>query len=161
DPDINPPGLDASRTVASMPTTSEGPMTLTQSPDITTQEDDAPKRVTSDDSIFSQIESEVRSYCRNWTATFERAQRSHVFAEDVRRYLDSFSGACALIYVHTHPGLLAPLVEYLTTGGVVHSLDMHTTAKRDFLATFQKLILEPRGFDHKVMFPGPTGTNTV
>ena len=135
-------------------------MTLTQSPE-TNLSDDVPKRTPSDDSIFGEVESQVRSYSRTWTTTFERAQGSHLFAENGRRYLDFFAGAGALNYGHNHPDLLAPLVEYLTSGGVVHSLDMQTTAKRDFLTTFRKLILEPRGFDYKVMFPGPTGTNTV
>ena len=38
---------------------------------------------------------------------------------------------------------------------------MKTPAKRRFLETFQELILKPRNLDYKVMFPGPTGTNSV
>jgi diaminobutyrate-2-oxoglutarate transaminase len=38
---------------------------------------------------------------------------------------------------------------------------MFTTAKRDFLETFDELILRPRGADYKVVFPGPGGTNAV
>ncbi len=45
---------------------------------------------------------------------------------------------------------------------IVHALDMATEAKTAFfLETFQRLILEPRGMDFKVQFPGPTGTNAV
>jgi diaminobutyrate-2-oxoglutarate transaminase len=44
---------------------------------------------------------------------------------------------------------------------IVHSLDMATTAKSDFLQSFRDLILEPRGLDYKVQFPGPTGANSV
>ncbi|HET8718970.1 MAG TPA: diaminobutyrate--2-oxoglutarate transaminase [Nocardioidaceae bacterium] len=112
-------------------------------------------------SVFDSLESEVRSYCRTWPAVFSRARGSHLHTEDGRTYLDFFSGAGALNYGHNHPELIEALVEYLRSEGVVHSLDMHTPAKRTFLQRFHELILEPRGLDYKVMFPGPTGTNSV
>ncbi|MDN5755279.1 MAG: diaminobutyrate--2-oxoglutarate transaminase [Arthrobacter sp.] len=111
--------------------------------------------------IFEIRESEVRTYSRSWPAVFATASGATQTAEDGTEYLDFFAGAGALNYGHNNPALTQPLVEYLTSGGVVHSLDMMTPAKRDFLQTFQDLILEPRKLDYKVMFPGPTGTNTV
>ena len=111
--------------------------------------------------IFETRESEVRSYCRSWPAVFERAQGSTVYTEDGAEYLDFFSGAGALNYGHNNPALLEPLLEYLRSGAIVHSLDMKTPAKRKFLQTFEDVILKPRNLDYKVMFPGPTGTNTV
>jgi diaminobutyrate-2-oxoglutarate transaminase len=53
------------------------------------------------------------------------------------------------------------LIDYLTHDGVLHALDMSTTAKRNLLQTFEEVILRPRGMNYKVMFPGPTGTNAV
>ncbi|ELB87261.1 diaminobutyrate--2-oxoglutarate aminotransferase [Rhodococcus wratislaviensis IFP 2016] len=41
------------------------------------------------------------------------------------------------------------------------SLDAYTVAKREFLDTFSRVVLQPRNLDHKVQFPGPTGTNAV
>jgi diaminobutyrate-2-oxoglutarate transaminase len=111
--------------------------------------------------IFETRESEVRSYCRSWPAVFERAQGSAVYTEGGAEYLDFFSGAGALNYGHNNPALLEPLLEYLRSGAIVHSLDMKTPAKRKFLQTFEDVILKPRNLDYKVMFPGPTGTNTV
>jgi diaminobutyrate-2-oxoglutarate transaminase len=111
--------------------------------------------------IFESLESEVRSYCRSWDTVFERASGSSLYSEDGREYLDFFSGAGALNYGHNNPVLLQPLVDYLLSGAIVHSLDMKTPAKRRFLETFRELILEPRNLDYKVMFPGPTGTNSV
>ncbi|MGH3424567.1 MAG: diaminobutyrate--2-oxoglutarate transaminase, partial [Nocardioidaceae bacterium] len=111
--------------------------------------------------IFESLESEVRSYCRNWPAVFDRAQGSHLYDESGREYLDFFCGAGALNYGHNHPDLLEPLLDYLRAGGVVHSLDMYTSAKRTFLERFADVVLAPRGLDYKVQFPGPTGTNAV
>jgi diaminobutyrate-2-oxoglutarate transaminase len=111
--------------------------------------------------VFESLESKVRSYCRDWPVVFAKAEGSRVYDEEGNAYLDFFSGAGALNYGHNHPDLLGPLLEYLSSGAIVHSLDMHTAAKRKFLERFRNLVMEPRGLDYKVMFPGPTGTNSV
>ncbi|MFX4291990.1 diaminobutyrate--2-oxoglutarate transaminase [Streptomyces bohaiensis] len=112
-------------------------------------------------SVFETVESEVRSYCRAWPAIFDRAQGSYLFDEDGHRYLDFFAGAGSLNYGHNNPVLKRALLDYLERDGITHGLDMSTTAKRAFLETFRDVILRPRDMDHKVMFPGPTGTNAV
>ena len=111
--------------------------------------------------VFIDIESEVRSYCRIWPAVFERAHGCRLIDESGREYLDFFAGAGALNYGHNHPHLKSALLEYVVGDGVIHSLDMSTTAKRRFLERFQQVVLEPRGLDYRVQFPGPTGTNAV
>ncbi|OBH15837.1 diaminobutyrate--2-oxoglutarate transaminase [Mycolicibacter sinensis] len=112
-------------------------------------------------SIFETLESDVRSYCRSWPVTFDRAKGSRMWDVDGNEYVDFFAGAGALNYGHNHPDLRAPLLEYLSSDRVVHSLDMHTVAKGEFLERFNEVILKPRGLDYKVQFPGPTGTNAV
>jgi diaminobutyrate-2-oxoglutarate transaminase len=110
---------------------------------------------------FARLESEVRSYCRSWPTVFTEARGSWVTDEAGVRYLDLFAGAGALNYGHNDPAIKAALVDYLADDNIVHSLDMCTAAKRRFLATFEEVVLRPRGLDHRVMFPGPTGTNAV
>ncbi|SDK86724.1 diaminobutyrate--2-oxoglutarate transaminase [Streptomyces indicus] len=112
-------------------------------------------------SVFETLESEVRSYCRGWPTVFDRAQGSKMYDEDGHEYLDFFAGAGSLNYGHNNPVLKRALIDYLERDGVVHGLDMSTTAKRAFLETFQETILRPRDLPYKVMFPGPTGTNAV
>ncbi|MGV0625222.1 diaminobutyrate--2-oxoglutarate transaminase [Mycolicibacter minnesotensis] len=112
-------------------------------------------------SIFETLESEVRSYCRSWPVVFDRASGSRMWDVDGKEYIDFFAGAGALNYGHNHPDLRAPLLEYLASDRVVHSLDMSTVAKGEFLERFSEVILKPRGLDYKVQFPGPTGTNAV
>ncbi|MGV0643597.1 diaminobutyrate--2-oxoglutarate transaminase [Mycolicibacterium sp. XJ2546] len=111
--------------------------------------------------VYSSVESEVRSYCRGWPAVMERAQGSWVTDTAGRRYLDFFAGAGALNYGHNNPLLKKPLLDYLASDGIVHSLDVATSAKTDFLETFERVILKPRNLDYKVQFPGPTGANSV
>jgi diaminobutyrate-2-oxoglutarate transaminase len=106
-------------------------------------------------------ESAVRSYCRNWPVVFDRAYGSWLYAEEGRPYLDFFSGAGALNYGHNNPVLKRPLTDYLASDRVIHSLDMFTVAKREFLDTLDELILAPRQLDYRVQFPGPGGANAV
>jgi diaminobutyrate-2-oxoglutarate transaminase len=111
--------------------------------------------------IFEERESAVRSYCRKWPVIFDRAAGSWLYEEDGRPYLDFFSGAGALNYGHNNPALKRALLDYLTADRVVHSLDMYTVAKADFLTALDELILRPRDLDYKVQFPGPAGTIAV
>jgi len=111
--------------------------------------------------IFETLESEVRSYCRSWPVMFDRASGSRMWDVNGKEYLDFFAGAGALNYGHNHPDLRAPLLEYLSSDRVVHSLDMNTIAKAEFLERFNEVILKPRELNYKVQFPGPTGTNAV
>jgi diaminobutyrate-2-oxoglutarate transaminase len=111
--------------------------------------------------VFEQVESEVRSYCRSWPTVFSKAQGSRVYDESGRGYLDFFAGAGSLNYGHNHPQLKLKLLSYLVNDEIVHALDAHTVAKREFLEAFQNTVLKPRGLDYKVQFTGPTGTNSV
>jgi diaminobutyrate-2-oxoglutarate transaminase len=111
--------------------------------------------------IFHERESEVRTYCRSFPAVFTRAKGALVYAEDRREYIDFFAAAGSLNYGHNNDHIKRRLLAYLEADGVMHTLDLHTTAKREFLETFTREVLEPRGLDYKVQFCGPTGTNAV
>jgi diaminobutyrate-2-oxoglutarate transaminase len=111
--------------------------------------------------IFEVRESAVRSYCRIWPKVFDRAAGSWLYDEDGRAYLDFFTGASALNYGHNNPALKRALIDYLADDRVIHSLDMHTVAKSEFLTAFDELILQPRQLNYRVQFPGPGGTNAV
>jgi diaminobutyrate-2-oxoglutarate transaminase len=110
---------------------------------------------------FGRLESEVRGYIRSFPTVFDRARGAHLYDEDGREYLDFFAGAGVLNYGHNEPRLKKALLAYLERDGVTHSLDMASTAKRTFMERFEELILEPRGMEYKLQFPGPTGTNAV
>ncbi|MGW0158891.1 diaminobutyrate--2-oxoglutarate transaminase [Mycobacterium sp. NPDC003323] len=111
--------------------------------------------------VYASVESEVRSYCRAWPTTLVTAKDSWVTDTEGRKFLDMFAGAGALNYGHNNPVLKDALLDYLAGDGIVHSLDIATTAKQQFLEAFDRLILTPRGLDYKIQFPGPTGTNAV
>lgn len=109
--------------------------------------------------IFEQVESNVRSYCRSFPVVFNKAKMSCMYTDDGKKYIDFFCGAGALNYGHNNDAINEPIINYLKNDGILHSLDMHTTAKAEFIECFKQQILDPRGLDYKLMFCGPTGTN--
>ena len=111
--------------------------------------------------IFIRRESEVRSYCRSFDTVFTKASGSTLHDADGREYTDFLAGCSSLNYGHNDPDMKAALVEHIMGDGIAHALDMYTAEKAAFLETFERLVLEPRGMEHKVMMVGPTGTNAV
>ena len=110
---------------------------------------------------FEQYEFEVRSYCRNFPTVFVSAKGSIQKDETGREYIDFFCGSGALNYGHNNPYIKRKVVEYLENDGVLHALDMYTAPKRDFIEYFEQNVIRARGFDYKIQFVGPTGTNAV
>jgi diaminobutyrate-2-oxoglutarate transaminase len=117
--------------------------------------------VTIDKQVFARRESEARSYCRSFPAVFAKAQGAVLTDSAGRQYIDFLAGCSTLNYGHNDADMKAALIEHITRDGVTHGLDMHTDAKASFLQTFERVILQPRGMDYRLMFTGPTGTNAV
>ncbi|NEO13585.1 MULTISPECIES: diaminobutyrate--2-oxoglutarate transaminase [unclassified Moorena] len=111
--------------------------------------------------IFNQLESNVRSYCRLFPTVFKKAQGAVLEDKEGIKYIDFLSGVGTLNYGHNNPQLKERLLSYLDSDGIVHSLDLATVAKEEFLEAFEAIILKPRQLNYKVQFPGPTGTNAV
>ena len=119
------------------------------------------KSVVMNTNAFENYESNVRSYCRSFPTVFTKAKGSIMTDEDGKDYIDFFAGAGALNYGHNPDSMVDKMVEYLKNDGIVHSMDMFTAPKREFIEYFQENILKARGFDYKIQFAGPTGTNAV
>ncbi|OIJ21241.1 diaminobutyrate--2-oxoglutarate transaminase [Anaerobacillus alkalidiazotrophicus] len=117
--------------------------------------------VNNDLKIFEELESSVRSYVRSFPTVFKKAKGYKMWDINGKEYIDFFAGAGALNYGHNDEKMKKKLLEYIAQDGIVHSLDMATEAKANFLEKFNEVILKPRNMNYKVMFPGPTGTNTV
>ena len=111
--------------------------------------------------IFENVESNVRSYCRSFPTVFVKAKGSVLIDENGREFVDFFAGSGALNFGHNPDVMNKRMIAYLQSDGVVHSMDMYTAPKRDFLTFFQENILAPRGLNYRIQFAGPTGTNAV
>jgi diaminobutyrate-2-oxoglutarate transaminase len=110
---------------------------------------------------FELLESQVRSYSRNFPVIFERACGSWLFTNDGSGYLDFLMGCSTLNYGHNNPELKKALIDYISGDGITHSLDLYSESKERFLCEFFESILQPRNLDYVLQFPGPTGANAV
>lgn len=110
---------------------------------------------------FEELESAVRSYSRGWPTVFSKAKGYKLWDTDGKEYIDFFAGAGTMNYGHNDEKMQQKVIEYIQNDGIIHSLDMGTTPRKEFLENFKEIILTPRKLDYKIMFPGPTGTNTV
>ncbi|GAA6144252.1 aspartate aminotransferase family protein [Thalassolituus maritimus] len=111
--------------------------------------------------IFEQRESNIRAYSRVYPVTFKSAKNARQTDENGKVYIDFFAGAGVLNFGHNNANMIAAMIDYMQNDGVLHSLDMQTTAKAEFMQTFEEVILKPRNMPHKIQFMGPTGTNAV
>jgi diaminobutyrate-2-oxoglutarate transaminase len=92
---------------------------------------------------------------------FDTAINARQTDENGKEYIDFFAGAGVLNFGHNNQRMTKAVVDYIQSNGVTHSLDMHTTAKRQFMQHFTDTILKPRNMPHKMQIMGPTGTNAV
>jgi len=115
----------------------------------------------SDLKIFERMESQVRGYIRSFPVLFTYAKGSLLRDESGKDYIDFFSGAGTLNYGHNNEVFKQKLIEYVESDGVVHGLDMATSAKKEFLEAVDKHLFKPRNWNYTLQFTGPTGTNAV
>ena len=84
-------------------------------------------------SIYSEMESEVRSYCRKFPVEFSKARNSELFTKDGTRYIDFFNMACSLNYV--------PAKSLQVSKGAI--IGIKTWGKIDFLTHYCGWTLKP------------------
>src|SRR5690625_8049325 len=80
---------------------------------------------------------------------------------DSKEYIDFFAGAGTLNYGHNNEVMQEKMIEYIQNDGVIHSLDMATTPRGEFVKQFNEKKLDPRNLDSKIMFAGRTATTSV
>lgn len=111
--------------------------------------------------VFDQWESNVRGYSRAYPTVFTSASNARQTDEAGKSYIDFFAGAGVLNFGHNNEQMKRAMIEFIQSDGVAHSLDMATAPKRDFMQAFIDTIQKPRGWNYKMQFMGPTGTNAV
>ena len=111
---------------------------------------------------FEKHESEIRAYCRAVPTVFKSSSNAIMIDENDKEFIDFFAGAGVLNFGHNNPKMKEAVIDFIQNDGVIQSLDMFTSVKRDFILAFNETILKPRKWeDRKVQFTGPTGTNAI
>ncbi len=87
---------------------------------------------------FEKHESEIRAYCRAVPTVFKSSKNAKLVDENGKEFIDFFAGAGVLNFGHNNPKMQEAIIEFIQRDGLVHSLDMFTDVKRDFINEFSK-----------------------
>lgn len=106
-------------------------------------------------------ESNARSYPRKFPVALKSAKG--VWVEDVEgnRYLDFLCGAGTLALGHNDEEVNQTMVQLLTGDFPLHTLDLTTPVKDQFVQTILSLLPEELKDNAKVQFCSPSGTDAV
>jgi len=108
-----------------------------------------------------QQESNARSYPRRIPLALKRAQGIYVEDVEGRTFIDCLAGAGTLALGHNHPVVIAAIRKVLDDGLPLHTLDLTTPVKDQFVQELFGLLPEEFARDAKIQFCGPTGTDAV
>src|SRR5690625_2142537 len=102
--------------------------------------------------IIKKHESDVRSYSRNFPTVFQKSKGYKMWDKEGNEYIDFFAGVGTLNYGNNNDKIKQAFLDYFENDYIVHSLDMFTEPRANFLQKFNETILKPRGLDYKAMF---------
>ncbi|KTS79434.1 2,4-diaminobutyrate 4-aminotransferase [Pseudomonas oryzihabitans] len=124
---------------------------------------DADYRFTSTPRLERQaaLESNARSYPRRLPLELRRAQGIHVQDSEGRWFIDCLAGAGTLALGHNHPLVLDAMRGLLDGERPLHTLDLMTEAKDDFIRELYALLPEGFARSARIQFCGPAGTDAV
>ncbi|SEI15663.1 aspartate aminotransferase family protein [Pseudomonas asplenii] len=106
-------------------------------------------------------ESNARSYPRRIPLALKRAKGLYVEDVEGRRFIDCLAGAGTLALGHNHPVVIEAIQQVLADELPLHTLDLTTPVKDQFVQDLFGLLPEALAQQAKIQFCGPTGTDAV
>ena len=106
-------------------------------------------------------ESNARSYPRKFPFALAKAKGSWVEDVEGNKYLDFLCGAGTLALGHNDSEVNQAMVDLLTTDAPLHTLDLTTPVKDNFVHTLLSLLPEELKNNAKVQFCSPSGTDAT
>jgi diaminobutyrate-2-oxoglutarate transaminase len=106
-------------------------------------------------------ESNARSYPRRIPLALKRAKGIYVEDVEGRHFIDCLAGAGTLALGHNHPVVIAAIQQVLTDELPLHTLDLTTPVKDQFVQDLFGLLPPALAAEAKIQFCGPTGTDAV
>jgi len=109
----------------------------------------------------NKTESNARSYPRKFPIAINKAKGSWI--EDVQgtTYLDFLCGAGTLALGHNDEEVNQAMVDLITSGAPLHTLDLTTPTKDRFVETIFSLVPQELQTNGKIQFCSPSGTDAV
>lgn len=106
-------------------------------------------------------ESNARSYPRKFPFALAKASGSWVEDVEGNKYLDFLCGAGTLALGHNDPEVNQAMVELITSGAPLHTLDLTTPTKDAFVETLLSKLPGDMGRNSKIQFCSPSGTDAT
>jgi len=108
-----------------------------------------------------RYESNARTYPRRIPLALKRAEG--VLVEDIegRVYIDCLAGAGTLALGHNHPVVIDSIQLALSSGLPLHTLDLTTPVKDQFMQDVLAMLPDDFSRDAKIQFCSPSGTDAV
>lgn len=108
-----------------------------------------------------KIESNARTYANSIDKVIVKGLGSYVYDENGKEYLDLLNCAGALALGHNNPFIVSKLQDFLSSNGILQSLDITTPVKEKFLSSLLEFLPPNISKRCKVQFCGPTGSDAA
>lgn len=108
-----------------------------------------------------KTESNARTYPRKFPVSLRKAKGSWVVDVEGNKYLDFLCGAGTLVLGHNDDEVNHAMVEMLESDAPLHTLDLTTPVKDEFVETLFSLLPEGLKGRAKVQFCSPSGTDAT
>lgn len=109
----------------------------------------------------AEYESSARNYPRKFPIALKSAKGPWVEDVDGKRYLDFLNGAGTLALGHNDDEVNDALVDLIRSGAPLHTLDVSTPMRDEFVNTLLSIIPEELASRAKVQFCSPSGTDAT
>lgn len=106
-------------------------------------------------------ESNARSYPRKFPFALAKAKGSWVQDVEGNQYLDFLCGAGTLALGHNYPEINQAMIDLLAGDFPLHTLDLTTAVKDEFVHTLLSLLPSPLRENAKIQFCSPSGTDAT
>lgn len=106
-------------------------------------------------------ESNARSYPRKFPFALAKAKGSWVEDVEGNKYLDFLCGAGTLALGHNDPEVNQAMIDMLTSDAPLHTLDLTTPVKDEFVHTLISLLPKELQDNVKIQFCSPSGTDAT
>ena len=106
-------------------------------------------------------ESNARSYPRKFPFALAKAKGSWVEDVEGNKYLDFLCGAGTLALGHNDPEVNQAMIDMLTSDAPLHTLDLTTPVKDEFVHTLIGLLPKELQDNVKIQFCSPSGTDAT
>ncbi len=109
----------------------------------------------------NEFESSARSYPRKFPFALEKAKGVKLWDVEGNEYIDFLCGAGTLALGHNDDDVNKTMVDLISSGAPLHTLDLTTPVKDKFVETIHSILPFGMAKDVKIQFCSPSGTDAT